>query len=285
MRIGSLAGVQMATGAIASDRIRALAGHGVPGIVVSVAGPEGVRAVGATGVADIAAHVLASPSAVFPWFSMTKLVTATTAMRLAERGVLDLDAPVFEHVPALWQVRPAARAERITPRHLLSHSAGFSNPLPVRWVHPADERPPDPDLFLHGLLARHDKLRFEPGSRASYSNLGPLVLAAAMTAVTGRSFVDLVREEILGPLGMEATAFTYTPETRRRAAAGYHPRFGPMRLLLPRWVIGDSAGRWIALRPFLLDGPAYGGLVGSMDDLARFLQLHLRDGNSAEFGS
>ena len=50
-----------------------------------------------------------------------------------------------------------------------------------------------------------------------------------------------------------------------------------MRLLL-RWVIGESAGRWISLRPFLVDGPAYGGLVGPADELARFLQLDLRDG-------
>ena len=65
-----------------------------------------------------------------------------------------------------------------------------------------------------------------------------------------------------------------------------------MRLLLPRWAIvqlrtGGSirtpaasapTGRWISLRPFLVDGPAYGGLVGPVDKLARFLQLHLRDG-------
>src|SRR6266498_1758643 len=249
----------MATDTIAGDRIRALAGRGPPGIAVCVAGPEGVRAAGADGLADIAASVQASPRMVCPWLSVTKLVTATAAMRLAELGVLDLDAPVFEHVPALRQVRPAARAERITARHLLSHSAGFSNPMPVRWVHLEDQLAPGPDLFLNGLLARHRRLRFEPGSRAAYSNLGPLVLAAAMTSVTGRPFAELVREEILGPLGMGTTAFTYTPEMRRRAAVGYHPRLSPMR-------------------PFLLDGPAYGGLLGSMDDLARFLRAHLRDG-------
>jgi CubicO group peptidase (beta-lactamase class C family) len=268
----------MATDTIAGDRIRALAGHGPPGIVVCVVGPEGVRAAGAAGLADIAASIQASPRMICPWLSVTKLVTATAAMRLAERGVLDLDAPVFEHVPALRQVQPAVRAERITPRHLLSHSAGFSNPMPVRWVHPEDQLAPDPDLFLNGLLARHHRLRFEPGTQSSYSNLGPLVLAAAMATVTGKPFAGLVREEILGPLGMGTTAFTCTPEMRRRAATGYHPRLNPMRLLLPRWVIGKPAGRWISLRPFLLDGPAYGGLLGSVDDLARFLRLHLRDG-------
>jgi CubicO group peptidase (beta-lactamase class C family) len=268
----------MQAGMIAGDRIRALAGEGVPGVAVLVAGPEGVRAAGATGLADIAAHAPASAGMVCPWFSMTKIVTATAAMRLAERGVLDLDAPVCGQVPALGQVRPPEWARRITARHLLSHSAGLANPIPVRWVHPADQLAPDPDGFLLGVLARHGKLRFEPGSRSSYSNLGPLVLAAALATAAGRPFTELVGEEILGPLGMGATAFAFTPRTRPRAAVGYHPRLSPLRLLLPRWVIGEPAGRWISLRPFLVDGPAYGGLVGPVNELARFLQLHLRDG-------
>jgi hypothetical protein len=58
--------VPMITGPIAGDRIRALAGKGVPGIAVLVAGPEGVRAAGATGFADIAARRPASPSMLCP---------------------------------------------------------------------------------------------------------------------------------------------------------------------------------------------------------------------------
>ena len=189
---------------------------------------------------------------------MTKIATATVAVRLAEHGVLDLDAPVAGHVPALRQVRPPRWACRITARHLLSHSAGLANPIPVRWVHPADQPAPDPGAFLHGLLARHGRLRFEPGARSSYSNLGPLVLAAALATATGKPFTELVSDEILGPLGMAATAFTYTTHARPRAAVGYHPRLSPMRLLLPRWVIGEPGravdlaaplpGRWPRLR-------------------------------------
>ena len=51
---------------------------------------------------------------------------------------------------------------------------------------------------------------------------------------------------ILGPLGVGATAFAYTPHPRPRAAVGYHPRLSLMRPLLPRWVIGEPAGRWNA---------------------------------------
>jgi CubicO group peptidase (beta-lactamase class C family) len=152
---------------ITGEQIRSLAGHGVPGVAVLVAGPEGVRAAGAAGLADVAGQVPASPGMVCPWFSMTKIVTATAAVRPAERGMLDLDALAFGLVPALRQVQPAGWARRITARHLLSHSAGLANPIPVRWVHPAGTPAPDPDGFLGGLLARHGKLRFEPGTRSS----------------------------------------------------------------------------------------------------------------------
>jgi CubicO group peptidase (beta-lactamase class C family) len=263
---------------IPADRIRAVTGDRVPGIAVVVVGPGGVQAVGAAGLADIGANIPASPQMVCPWFSMTKIVTTTTAMRLVEQGILDLDEPTVRHVASIGRLRPASRARRITARHLLTHSAGLANPVPVRWIHPADRPGPDPERLLDDLLARHPRLRFEPGTRSSYSNLGALTLGSAMANLTGKPFVDLVREEILEPLGMARTGFAYSAEMRARAATGYHPRRSPMRLLLPRWVIGEPAGRWICLRRFLLDGPAYGGLVGPVEVVARFAQLHLRDG-------
>ena len=51
-----------------------------------------------------------------------------------------------------------------------------------------------------------------------------------------------------------------------------------MQLLLPGWVIGARTGRWVSFRRFLLYGAAYGGLLGPVRDAARFLQMHLRDG-------
>jgi CubicO group peptidase (beta-lactamase class C family) len=209
---------------------------------------------------------------------MTKIVTATLAMRLVDDGQLDLDEPVFPHVPQLARLRPRERAQRITPRHLLSHAAGIANPIPVSWVHPADEPGPDPASFLDGLLAKHDRLRFEPGERSSYSNLGTLALGQALSSIAGEPYVELARRRVLEPLGMGSSGFGYTPAMSEQAATGYHPRFGPMRAMLPRWVIGPSTGRWVSLRRFLLDGSAYGGMVGPVTDAARFLRMHLRDG-------
>jgi CubicO group peptidase (beta-lactamase class C family) len=66
-----------------------------------------------------------------PWFSMTKIATTTLALRQAEAGMLELDEPIGQLVPQIGLLQPSKWAERITPRHLLQHSAGLRNPLPV----------------------------------------------------------------------------------------------------------------------------------------------------------
>ena len=261
-----------------AGRLGPLAGRAVPGIAAAIVGPGGLLDVAACGDADLAAGRPASAGMVCPWFSMTKIVTATMAMRLADQGLLDLDRPVAPLVPELAVMEPRRYRERITPRHLLAHSAGIANPVPVRWIHPADRPGPDQAALLQRLLAQHRKLRFEPGARSSYSNLGTLVLGRALSIAAGRPYADLVQGEILAPLGMGMTAFAYSREMEAQAATGYHPRRSPMRLLLPRWVIGEPAGRWVSFHRFLLDGAAYGGLVGPVLDAARFLRMHLRDG-------
>ena len=266
------------TGTNLQHRLRETVGTSVPGIAVAVVDPDGIRDAVAVGMANLGSGRPASTEMVCPWFSMTKIVTATAAMRLHERGVLDLDAPMFPHVAQMGRLRPSTDAATITARHLLSHSGGLANPIPVGWIHPPGQAGPDPDTFLDGLLSKHGKLRFAPGTRSSYSNLGTLILGAAMANLTHTPFTDLVQQDVLEPLGMRSTGFAYSPALEAHAATGYHPRRSPMRYLLHRWVIGPPTGRWLSLNRFLLDGQAYGGLIGTVTDAARFVRMHLRDG-------
>ena len=114
--------------AIAED---VAAARKVPGMSFAVAGPDGLLYAGVVGYADLAQR---RPSAVddqYPWFSMTKIATATAAMRLHADGVLDLDAPIATYLPAY---RPGPRHGHPTTRQLLMHTAGLGNPLPIRWV-------------------------------------------------------------------------------------------------------------------------------------------------------
>jgi len=208
-----------------------------------------------------------------------ELVTATAVLQLADRGKLDLDGPVANLVPEFPKRDGGSRA---TSRHLLSHSAGLANPIPVGWVRAADAPAEDLDAFTARLLKKHSRLRGEPGKRASYSNLGYLVLGEVIQAASGVSYVEYVRARILEPLGMTATDFVYRPDMTPRAATGYHPRFNAstplLRLITPPGIFDHRVGRFWALSRFCVQGAPYGGLIGTVSDAARFLDLHLDPG-------
>ncbi len=249
-----------------------------PGLSVAVVKPGGVWSEG-FGLVDIEAPNRADADTVYLWFSMTKLVTATAVLQLADRGQLDLDSPVVSLVPEFPE---RDGGSRVTSRHLLSHSAGLANPIPVGWVRPADAPAEDLDAFTARLLKKHARLRAEPGSRASYSNLGYLVLGGVIQAASGAPYVEYVRAQLLEPLGMTTTDFVYRADMAPRAATGYHPRFNVstplLRLMTPAGIFDHRVGKFWALSRFCVQGAPYGGLIGTVSDAARFLDLHLDPG-------
>jgi CubicO group peptidase (beta-lactamase class C family) len=253
---------------------------GVPGFSVVVVKGEHVVWRRGFGFADLATSRLATPQTSYLWFSMTKIVTATAAMRLVERGDLDLDAPADEY---FRDFKVVSQPTPVTVRHLLSHSSGLANPLPIRWVRPADTTASDHSTFVGRLLAKNRRLKFNPGESAGYSNLGYLVLGEVISEVSGARYEEYVRREILSPLGMDRTGFSYPEQpTGDSAATGYQPLWEPLtplfRAALPKGVVGRRQGRYVAFNPFYVKGPAYGGLVGGVDEAARFVQLHLNGG-------
>jgi CubicO group peptidase (beta-lactamase class C family) len=250
-----------------------------PGLAAAVVTADGAVDLVTSGLADVRARRPVTVRTTFLWFSMTKIVTATAAMMLADRGALDLDTPVIEHVPELRILHEPGAL--ITARHLLAHSSGLANPPPVRWVRPAGAPPPDARAFLARMLHRHRRLRCRPGDTASYSNLGYLVLGGLIESSAGQPFCEFVRRELLEPLGMSRTGFEHA-QAPADIATGYW-RLPPgghaaLRLLLPPGIVGQRVGGLVAFRPFYVNGPPYGGLVGDVQDAARLLALHLGDG-------
>ena len=250
-----------------------------PGLSVAVVKTGGNIWSDGFGLADIEAASPANADTVYLWFSMTKLVTATAVMQLAERGKLDLDHPVRDVVP---EFPKRSDGTRVTIRHLLSHSAGLAHPIPIGWVRPAEAPAEDLHLFTARLLKKHQRLRAKPGSRASYSNLGYLVLGEVIQAASGTSYCDFVRGEIPEPLGMVSTDFAYREDMAPRAATGYHARFNMstplLRLMTPAGIFDHRVGRFWALSHFCVEGASYGGLIGPVTDAARFLELHVDPG-------
>jgi CubicO group peptidase (beta-lactamase class C family) len=255
-------------------------GKVVPGLSVLVASANETLSDTSFGLSDRAAGVAMASDTLCNWFSMTKLVTATAAVQLADRSLLDLDSPVERYYEPFAALRPTARARKASVRHLLSHSSGVANPLPLRWVHLATEEGPDRARFVETLLSKHRRLRFDPGRKAAYTNLGYLVLGEVISRVAGQPFEEYVRTNVLAPLRMARTDFVATAGPNW--ATPYQRRFTPLSALMPllilRKIIGSKDDRFVALHHFYVDGAAYGGLVGPAADAIRFVRAHLRGG-------
>ena len=266
----SVVNVASATGETVA---RVMSAAQVPGLSIAVVEPTGTILNAGFGHADIADGVAATEATRYRWFSMTKLVTATAALQLSDQGLLDLRSQVRTHLDS-W---PAGHAA--TVGQLLSHTAGLPNPLPVKWVHPVGAAHPDQTAMLDRLLHRHGAATRPPGGPARYSNLGYLAAAEIIARTTATSFEEHITNAILTPLGMTATGFQH-PDAD--AATGYlnlpRPVVPVLQALLPAGLIGDRQKGVRALRPFLVDGAGYGGLIGPASDAARFLRLHLCDG-------
>jgi len=135
---------------------------------------------------------------IFDLASLTKVVaTATVAMILYERGLLDLETPVVGVLPEFRGEDP--RREQVTFRQLLAHSSGL----------PAYEK-----LFLRAkskdeLLgeAFSVSLKHEPGARAEYSDVGFILLGVALERIAGEPLDRFCQREIFGPLGMSHTSY------------------------------------------------------------------------------
>lgn len=243
----------------------------VPGLSVAVAGPEGVLYGGTAGYADLAERRESSVDDQYPWFSMTKIATATAVVRLHVDGRLDLDTPIGTYLP---EYRPSAKYGHPTTRQLLTHTAGLANPLPIRWVRPEDERE-DPAL-LDRIVAKHGTPKRTVGGRAAYSNIGYLLAGKVIEAVTGASVQDTVHRSVVEPLGLKNTGYEFQASGPR--SVGYvrlNPAAVPvLRWALPSGIVGQRVAGQTALRPFLVSGPAYGGLVGTVMDAAQFAAAH-----------
>jgi CubicO group peptidase (beta-lactamase class C family) len=243
----------------------------IPAVSVAIALPDGTVHGAATGQADLAAGRAASVDDQYPWFSMTKVATATAAMVLHARGDLDLDAPIGTYLAAAW---PGSKHGHPTTRQLLTHTAGLSNPLPIRWVRLAGE--PEDRAQIDRILERHGTPTRAIPAQARYSNIGYLLAADVMQAITGRTIQDCVTEHVLQPLGMHDTGYDFDPSLPR--AVGYvrlpRPLAPLLRRALPDGIVGDRIAGRTALRPFLVSGAGYGGLIGPVTDAIKLAAAH-----------
>lgn len=209
-------------------------------------------------------------------YSMTKTFTAAAVLQLVEQGKVRLEDPAVNSVPDI----PYGSAVLI--RHLLSQTSGIPHPLPLRWVHPADEHGEfDEHAALAAVLRKNSRLDFPPGEKYRYSNISYWLLGRVIEQASGTSYEDYMRRNIFGRLGIPPADMDFVIPSRSRHAKGYIPKYSFLNLfkslLFDSRYFGSSEGRWLHIRDHYLNGPAYGGIVASGRAVAAFLQDQLRE--------
>jgi len=207
-----------------------------------------------------------SPASIFDLASVTKVVATTTmAMVLYERGLLELDATVAGTVPEFLADscgEADSRRRDVTFRMLLAHSSGL----------PAYEK-----LFLK-TQARDELLRAafttslsaDPGTRAEYSDIGFILLGAALERLANESLDAFCQREIFGPLAMSNT--TFNPSA---GARGKIPPTADDRTFRHKIIQGEVQDE----NAFVLGGVAgHAGLFCTAEDLTRFAHAMLHGG-------
>lgn len=243
------------------DRVveAAIADRAFPGAVVAV-GHRGrlalLKAYGRLSYDAGAAPV--TTETIYDLASLTKVVATTTvAMSLFDEGRLALDAPVASYLPRFtgrWK-------ERVTVRHLLTHSSG------IEWWAPLYKEVAGQKAYVERICAMD--LVSEPGTAMKYSDLGIILLGEILQRVSGRTLEELVRERVIEPLGMKDTAFL--------PAAALLPRIAPTEF--DAWRGRTVHGEVHDENAFALGGvSSHAGLFSTAPDLARFAQMMLWKG-------
>ena len=267
--------------------------HDAVGVAVAVVRNEEVISRG-FGVRDVGSGAPVTPETMFHLASVSKPFVATAIVSLAtareaDGPVLDLDAPIVDWVPEFTLAD--GRAGDVTARGLLTHSSGLPDVADYGWHDPqlGDDALSEFARSLSGW-----RLQAEPGSAYSYSNAGYELLGLLLSRVTGVTFEDAVRQQVLAPLGMRTSTFLRSevpghlaasphvgmPLTVPDGAYPYTRRHAPSSTLhsnvveMCRWMVahfepvevaaGVSATEWARLDDRVLD--LMSRPVMSMDD-------------------
>jgi CubicO group peptidase (beta-lactamase class C family) len=235
----------------------------IPGMAVGVVSANEVLFTRCFGVQSLATMQPVTPESIFCVASVSKSFTASAVMQLAERGLVDLDAPVNLYLP-YFQIG-AERCARITPRQILSHTSGMPDmdegeyDLLVahpEWDDGAAER------YVRGLSGR--KMAADPGERFLYSNIAYNVLGDLIAKVSGMPFETYLKTCVLAPARMPQSTFCFAEVPRDRLAVP-HIRI-PDRIVRPIYPYHRA------------DAPA-SFLHSSLTDMCRWLMACLNQGS------
>ncbi|HEX8524235.1 MAG TPA: serine hydrolase domain-containing protein [Tepidisphaeraceae bacterium] len=230
-----------------------LQSHHVPGAAFALVDENGVTISRAYGYGDPLRQDRISPDQTL-WAvgSLSKPVTALAVMQLVEQRRLDLHSDVSRY---LGRVSLTKIERPITLHDLLTHSAGFDPVYRGIAARNAEEMLP-----LEQYLMTHMPPRLPPGQIINYSNYGYALAGHAVEVAANQAFADYVQQNIFAPAGMTRSSFH-----PRAATPGYQR-------------VGET---WQPVKQLYMQETPACGMTATIDDLARFVMLHLREGRGA----
>jgi CubicO group peptidase (beta-lactamase class C family) len=232
---------------------------GAPGVSIAVVRDGALVWTSGYGLADLENNVPATDETMYRLASVSKAVSATGAMWLAEHGKLELDAPVQKYCPA-FPVKPFP----ITTREVLAHRAGIR--------HYKSESPDDPEVsstrHFESMedalkLFANDPLVDEPGKQFHYSTFGYTLLGCVMEGASGQKYADFMKQAIFVPAGMLHTQVDDVHRIIPHRAQGYQ-----------KMKSGETANSDLADTSYKVPG---GGLISDAQDMARLEVALLND--------
>ncbi|MCP4548098.1 MAG: beta-lactamase family protein [bacterium] len=232
----------------------------VPGLTLAVFDDKDILWSSAFGHTSQTNSVVVEENTRFSAQSTTKLLTALALLQASEKGLVDLEAPISRYLPELqlqsvWGEHPE---NRIKVGWLLDHRSGLPHEAAVNNNYDLASG----SYTEHLASIANVWLKYQPGSRQAYSNIGYSLAGRILEKVAGQDYATYVKENILAPLAMERSTYDRSRiASDRTRARGHSSAFSNV--------------------PELPDIPPAGGLYTTSPDLARLIQCLLRKGQSA----
>lgn len=234
-----------------------------PGATAVTITPDGFTWKGASGLADINTQAPMQPDDIAGMGSTTKAFTGVTTLKLQEKGILDLDDTLGEWAPDIAENIPDGAS--ITLRQLLNGTSGvvdYTNSPRLQQEFTQDPfKPRTPEELVSWIYG-------EPRSQEwIYPNTGVAIVGIVIERATGKPLAEVMREEVLDPLGLDQTFYDGVDDVVGNHARGYQDVFAPDGSLIQDGSLND----------FLtdLDMSVWGGtgaLLSTAQDMAQFSQ-------------
>lgn len=171
---------------------------------------------GGFGMANMEWNIPNTPDTRFRLGSITKQFTAMLTLQLVEQGKLKLDGKVADYLPDYRK----DIGSKVTIHHLLTHTSGIpSYTSQPGFFENVSRNPYKVDEFVKKYAS--GDLDFEPGSKFTYNNSGYFLLGAIVERVTGKSYEQVLKENIFDPLGMKNTGYDHHDTIIPKRATGY----------------------------------------------------------------